>query len=197
MGKQNKLRRKKGIKKVKVGIRKKKITEKASMPIELRLGHGGLLIEKLDLPNNRADWIKEDTMMTNYTRNGLLTDPNKSMGRNKHMNHYQEEAHVIREEARVKDGKLEMDHGDDDELRAANNLVRKTGAALPKRLTSHQKTIVEQFMKKHGDDVKAMTRDIKLNRMQQTESQLRSLIESYQYWGTNTSVDFRVKIKGL
>lgn len=43
---------------------------------------------------------------------------------------------------------------DDDELRALNGQERKTGKALPKRLTGHQKQIMEKLIAKHGDDCK-------------------------------------------
>ncbi len=39
------------------------------------------------------------------------------------------------------------------ELRAACNLERKTGRALPKRLSAHQRTVVDALIAKHGDDV--------------------------------------------
>jgi hypothetical protein len=39
------------------------------------------------------------------------------------------------------------------ELRALNNKQRKTGKAAPKRLTPHQKQIVERLIEAHGDDV--------------------------------------------
>jgi hypothetical protein len=39
------------------------------------------------------------------------------------------------------------------ELRAACSKERKTGKAPPKRLTTHQRQIVERLVKAHGDDV--------------------------------------------
>lgn len=144
----------------------------------------------------RSRRAKEDTLAKNYVKNGLLLDPNKSLGRNKHMTEVQEQAHFVHV-SKIKDGKV-VDMADDDELRAVNNLMRKTGKALPKRLTSHQKQILERLMAKHGEDVVAMAKDIKLNTMQHSEGQLKALLESYNYWGKDEkSVDFRVPKKGL
>lgn len=44
------------------------------------------------------------------------------------------------------------------ELRALSNKQRKTGKAAPKRLTTHQKQIVERLIAAHGDDVEVGAR---------------------------------------
>lgn len=54
-----------------------------------------------------------------------------------------------------------------------------SGKALPKRLTTHQRSVVEALVKAHGGDVGAMARDRKLNRLQHSEGVLRNLVKSY------------------
>lgn len=39
------------------------------------------------------------------------------------------------------------------ELRAAINKERKSGKAPPKRLSSHQRQIVESLIQRHGDNI--------------------------------------------
>lgn len=40
------------------------------------------------------------------------------------------------------------------ELRVASNLPRKSGKAPPKRLTSHQREVMQRLIERHGDDAK-------------------------------------------
>ena len=55
----------------------------------------------------------------------------------------------------------------------------RPGAAAPKRLTTKQRRIVGALVAKHGHDIVAMSRDIKLNKMQHTVAQLRELVVSF------------------
>ena len=66
-----------------------------------------------------------------------------------------------------------------DEVRGALGQMRSTGAAAPKRLTTKQRRIVGALVAKHGHDIVAMSRDIKLNKMQHTVAQLRELVVSF------------------
>ena len=56
---------------------------------------------------------------------------------------------------------------------------RSTGLAPPKQLTTKQRRIVGALVEKHGHDIAAMSRDIKLNKMQHTVAKLRELVVSY------------------
>ncbi len=75
--------------------------------------------------------------------------------------------------------------------------MRSSGKAAPKRLTSHQRQIVQRLIGRHGEDVAAMQHDRKLNPMQHSQGVLRQLIASYHHWGEGAGVDFRVPNKRL
>jgi len=66
-----------------------------------------------------------------------------------------------------------------DEVRGAMGQRRSTGLAPPKQLTTKQRRIVGALVEKHGHDIAAMSRDIKLNKMQHTVAKLRELVVSY------------------
>jgi hypothetical protein len=59
------------------------------------------------------------------------------------------------------------------ELRAICGKERLSGKALPKRLTTNQRSVVEALVKAHGSDFGAMARDRKLNRLQHAEGVTR------------------------
>lgn len=85
----------------------------------------------------------------------------------------------------------------DDDLRRTMGMVSHKGKSLPKRPTDRQRRIVQQLRQVHGDDVQAMARDHKRNKMQISAAKLQSMIESCDYWPEKSGVDFRVPVKGL
>lgn len=169
--------------KVRVGVVKRKANVKAQVPLELADGRQDVQ-ERL---NTTVSWETTDTLTRNYGANRLLLDPNEGFGRN------QRAAPLKTPEQReAADGAT---HEDDDELRAACGKERKSGAAPPKRLTTHQRAIVERLVDAHGDDVEAMFRDRKRNPMQHSVGKLRELLESFRAWGAQSKHDFRVPNK--
>ncbi|GAB4822055.1 hypothetical protein N2152v2_009101 [Parachlorella kessleri] len=134
-----------------------------------------------------AEWDAEDTVITNYQQVGLVRDPNAGFGRNKRVDIIQEKA----EDPAVLSAEL------DDDLKAACNEQRSSGKAPPKRLTPHQRQIVQRLLNVHGDDTRAMMMDRTLNPMQHSEGTLQQLIDSYCYWKSGSGVDFRVPVEGL
>jgi len=174
---------KKSAPKVKVGIvkRTKKI-EKTRIPLELTQDRPDMQ-KRL---KTEGAWSEVATIPTNYKANNLVLDPNEGFGRNKSVTPLvdPEERHAQQEET----------YSDDDELRAGCNQERKAGKAPPPRLTSMQKKIVLQLLKKHGSDTAAMVLDTKLNPMQHSAGQLNKLITGHKHWealGEKAKHDFR------
>jgi len=127
-----------------------------------------------------TQWDPHKTQKQNFAAMGLESDPRPRGGRNKKGTKGSIMETSEKPEFQL-DGSDEATFQSDayDELRAMSSKMRTTGKALPKRLTSNQRIIVEKLMKAHGTDVEAMARDIKLNRMQHTEGVLRGLVKSY------------------
>jgi len=67
----------------------------------------------------------------------------------------------------------------------------------PKRPTDRQRATVSLLQKFHGDDIEAMVKDHKRNKMQLTAAKLRTLIEACNFWAQGSGVDFRTPAKGL
>lgn len=152
---------------------------------------------------DQTGWDEDTTHQLNYESVGIASDPNKigKTGRNS--------ARLDEPKAGVGGGaEGGGDGGDDagadgkkkkkrtpytandgtvagtatvggDEVRGALGQMRSTGAAAPKRLTTKQRRIVRALVAKHGHDIVAMSRDIKLNKMQHTVAQLRELVVSF------------------
>lgn len=51
-----------------------------------------------------------------------------------------------------------------------------------KPITDFEERYIELLLKKCGENIKKMVRDIELNSMQYTEAQLRKIIEKYKLW---------------
>mmetsp|Transcript_40546 Transcript_40546/g.114840 ORF Transcript_40546/g.114840 Transcript_40546/m.114840 type:complete len:184 (-) Transcript_40546:443-994(-) len=165
--------------------RPKKAPKAASKtPVELQLK--SKVIEKR--LGTSLQWDTEKTLQQNYNANGFLNSVRKTHGRNQASNKKKD----------VEDAaKITEDFEDDDELRALSNKQRKSGKAPPKKLTTHQKQIMEKLIDAHGEDIEAMSKDRKLNAMQHSEGKLKMLLESYHHWKGTAGVDFRVPHKRL
>mmetsp|Transcript_6192 Transcript_6192/g.13484 ORF Transcript_6192/g.13484 Transcript_6192/m.13484 type:complete len:191 (-) Transcript_6192:1011-1583(-) len=178
-------RLKQGKPKAKVGmaIHKRKKIEKTIVPLEIAE-------QRPDIQKRlkqRVDWEEERNLTDNYQRNGLVLDPNHGFGRNK--------SSVPLKSKEEREAQGEETFSDDDELRAGCNLERKSGKALPPRLTSHQRQIIGKLIEEHGEDVEAMVFDTKHNKMQHSAGQLRKLITAYHYWRPEDKHDFRAPQK--
>eukprot|EP00879_Flechtneria_rotunda_P004411 GHRR01004662.1.p1 GENE.GHRR01004662.1~~GHRR01004662.1.p1 ORF type:complete len:196 (+),score=43.46 GHRR01004662.1:345-932(+) len=169
--------------KVRVAVVNKKKSTKAAVPLEL-------LDQQQDLQNKlnaKVQWQEEATLRKNYQENNFIVNPNEGFGRNKRSKPLRSKAEREQEGGST--------YSDDDELRAACHMERKTGKALPKRLTSYQRQIVERLVDKHEDDVESMFRDRKLNPMQHNIGKLKELLKSFNYWRAEQKHDFRVPNK--
>jgi hypothetical protein len=74
---------------------------------------------------------------------------------------------------------------DDDDLRAAEGKPRLDGGRRTPHaaLTATQAAVIARLAAAHGDDVAAMARDTKLNRMLLPSSKLRALLEAWRAAG--------------
>lgn len=89
MGTRNKLMKKKGVKKVSMKKSRQKASKltRAPVPVEFLTGSTDIAGR---MNGHVASWDKEDTLQTNYKRNGFVLDPNAAvsgvaMGRQQHV----------------------------------------------------------------------------------------------------------------
>jgi len=86
----------------------------------------------------------------------------------------------------------------DTDLKRTLSIKNKGDEKLaPKRPTDRQRETVSLLQKFHGDDIEAMVKDHKRNKMQLSAARLRTLIEACNFWAKGSGVDFRTPAKGL
>lgn len=151
--------------------------------------------------SNTTGWDQDTTHQLNYENVGISSDPNKvgKTGRNSQKLDEPKgggrggETGGADGDGAENDGKKKkkrpysVNDGTvagtavvgGDEVRGAMGQRRSTGLAPPKQLTTKQRRIVGALVEKHGHDIAAMSRDIKLNKMQHTVAKLRELVVSY------------------
>ncbi|KAG2501347.1 hypothetical protein HYH03_001137 [Edaphochlamys debaryana] len=168
-------RLKKSAPKVRTALVKRKRDQKTQVPKEVAFQSPAF---KAKL-NKEIEWDVTDTLGENYARNKLVADPNVMLGRR------EKKTPLVAPEVRKEAG--EETYSDDDELRAACNLPRKSGKAPPPRPTATQRKVIGALLEKHGDNVQAMVLDIKLNKMQHSAGELKKLMEGYRFWGPEGS----------
>lgn len=115
-------------------------------------------------PEIKQRYDKMKNPRENFKALGLALDPNKKRVENTDTSH---PAFI---------GYLE---------KVANSVVQKER----KPVTDFEERYMELLVKKFGDNVKKMARDIELNSMQYTEAQLRKLLEKYRLWQEMKSAD--------
>ena len=165
----------------------------------VRLPNGGV-----DDDGGRTDWNQEKSLVTNYERNGLVSNANGfyfAGGRNALQNTETTTSDEKDETAKTRTRRVATENAltknsDRDELRKAVGVASSTGVARPKRLTPRQRRLCEAMTNKHGkDNVEKMFRDIKLNTMQKTKGELRQMLESYEYYKEeNEATDGRIRV---
>lgn len=130
--------------------------------------------------SGETKWDIHKTPTENYAAMGLELDGVPRMGRNSKPKNKIEEM--------VEGGEFQLDANDEektfqsdayDELRAICYKERSTGKALPQRLTTNQRNVIEKLIKAHGSDIVKMAKDIKLNRMQHSQGVLRKMVTSF------------------
>lgn len=142
---------------------------KTKLPDEITAGRPDLK-QKL---NQEPDWDTLKNLGDNYTGSGFVGDPNSRFGRNAEVNGAGPDLEV--EEW----SDHEQVEPQDEDFRSALGLERLANKKPPPKLTSHQQRIVGALIQAHGEDVQAMVKDTKLNKMLLPASKLKRLIESY------------------
>jgi len=179
-------RAKKSRPKSRVGV-KKRPTAKAPRPVELAVAGAASLAPKL---GSAADWKESAPVTANYAAAGLAADPNARFGRNA------QRADPLAATAAALDAGA--DCPSDDDLREAAGMRRRDGASAPKRrLTATQTAVVSALVAAHGDDVAAMARDTKRNRMLLPASKLRELLKRREVAAGDARHGFRAPRKSL
>ncbi|EIE21391.1 hypothetical protein COCSUDRAFT_48090 [Coccomyxa subellipsoidea C-169] len=160
---------------------KKKPRTKAKIPLEITAHRPGMAAKLGAEPN----WDREKPLTSNYASNKVLQDPNAGFGRNA-------KPDIIQD-----DEEIDNEAESDDDLRALEGKCRRSGPAPLQKLTTNQRQIMERLKEAHGDDLQAMARDKKLNRMLLTEGKLRKMIAAYETVGDRGRCGFRVPNKRL
>ena len=126
-----------------------------------------------------AEWAVERTLRENYGRNGLTLDVNNT------------QPQVRRDKGGGGEGSGREDARPAhvrDELAGALGQQRSSGKRAPKMLTGTQRRVVQRLVETYGDDIAAMARDTKINRMQHSRSVLYKLVEAYKAYGDLSNV---------
>ena len=186
--------------KVRVDGEKKHKNVKAPAPLELTLEAGAaalaVKLPKLVSVSSAAaaggedgppttSWNPARPLTKNYAAVGVAADANARYGRNRRPSVLDVKANDEgEEEGNGSDGDGGGNSTDDD-LRAVSGLPRKHSArAPPPKLTSTQERVISALREAHGpNNVEAMVKDIKLNRMLLPASKLKKMIEADDFWG--------------
>lgn len=178
--------------KTRVGVRKVAAQQKARAPVPVELKFAAadaaaaagpatpppLAGGKLAAPA----WNVAAPPARNYAAAGLAVNPNKRTGRNAPTGG----AGIEAKAAAIAAGTLPYTASDDDDdLRAAEGKPRLDGSRRTPHaaLTATQASVVARLVAAHGEDVGAMARDTKLNRMLLPPSKLRVLLEAWKAAG--------------
>ena len=134
-----------------------------------------------DDDGGRTDWNQEKSLVTNYERNGLVSNANGfyfAGGRNALQNtetttsDEKDETAKTTRTRRVATENALTKNSDRDELRKAVGVARSSGGARPKGLTPRQRRLCEAMTNKHGkDNDEKIYRHIKFNTLQKTKGE--------------------------
>lgn len=129
---------------------------------------------KVGLPSKKRLFKKE---LTTYSAHGYVANPNL-LGARDRIRHTVQSV-TLQTPRNDTDEQFGSDD-ESDELRTALNKLRKDGKKAPlQRLTKMQRVYVGRLIEKHGADFEAMSKDRKLNEMQQPSAVLRKLCQQY------------------
>ena len=132
----------------------------------------------------RVTWDQSTHIKDNYKNTGFVMDPNEGRGR--------------KTEGGLSNKVEKKDEDLDTDLKKTLSIKNKDDEKVaPKRPTDRQRATVAQLQKFHGDDIEAMVKDHKRNKMQLSAAKLKTLIEACEFWARGSGVDFRTPAKGL
>lgn len=166
--------------KVRVGVQKRSKKTKAPTPAEITSSRPDIQ----DKLKQTTDWDSEATTTANYSKNGFALDPNFDFQTNN--------GAACTKSRQDKEGVAL-----DDDMLSALGKPLAAGKRPPAPLTSRQRMIVSALIAGHGDNVHAMARDRKLNKMLHPEAKLRQMLESYHACPADSRVAFQQPKKSL
>lgn len=160
-----------GVAKVSRGKRKRPLQERAKVP--LLFGQGTPLEPPapsgaLDPAAAEAEWTLGAPLGRNYAANGLALKANKLEPRG-----------GLERAGRAEERPRRKRHLED-EIAGAVGRQRSTGKRAPQQLAATQRRVVAALFAAHGEDVGAMAKDIKLNKMQHSAGVLRKMVASFR-----------------
>lgn len=85
----------------------------------------------------------------------------------------------------------------DQDLRSILSMQQSAGPRAPDPLTANQRRVVTALVAAHGDDIQAMARDRKLNKMLLPASKLKRMIASAHIHKEGERVRFQQPKRGL
>mmetsp|Transcript_32669 Transcript_32669/g.71364 ORF Transcript_32669/g.71364 Transcript_32669/m.71364 type:complete len:192 (-) Transcript_32669:449-1024(-) len=126
-----------------------------------------------------TQWDVNKTQKENYQALGLESDPTHGGGRNKKTHAFEERKEEFELDADETQEEKTFESDAYDELRAICNKERTSGKALPKRLSTTQRNVVQSWINAHGSNMEAMFRDRKLNPMQHSLGVIKQMVTSF------------------
>ncbi|MCO5604357.1 hypothetical protein L7F22_058522 [Adiantum nelumboides] len=128
---------------------------------------------------NSAEWDESASLLRNYKALGIVNNPNFLGARSSSKDTVVSQSLQVPNNA----GDMATDDGSDvesDDLKSALGKKRCDGEHAPlQRLTKMQRVYVSRLIMKHDTDYKAMSRDLKLNKMQHTPAALEKLCRRF------------------
>ncbi|CAM6008817.1 unnamed protein product [Sphagnum balticum] len=129
--------------------------------------------------NQRLEWDEKGTMQSNYKALGILANPNV-LGARSGTQDMVQLVSLQKPLSADLDKDFATSDEEPDDVKSALHKKRKDGKKAPlQRLTTMQRVYVSRLILKHGDNHEAMSRDIKLNRMQHPPGILKHLCERF------------------
>ncbi|XP_024365043.1 uncharacterized protein [Physcomitrium patens] len=137
--------------------------------------------ETLTFPgtDSKLQWDGKASLLENYKSMGILANPNV-VGARSGTRHV---VQLVSLQKPLSDDGSEVYGSDDepDDVKSVLHKKRKDGKKAPlQRLTTMQRVYISRLILKHGDDYVAMSKDMKLNKMQHPPGALGQLCERFQ-----------------
>eukprot|EP00892_Ulva_mutabilis_P012910 jgi/Ulvmu1/9992/UM059_0041.1 len=172
-------RMKKDAPKVRVGVVKRSKKLKAPVPKDIAAGCPALAAKL----QKDCTWETCTTPTTNYQQNGLINEVNRIK--------------APETDAASPESDDDAAATSDQDLQRVLSMQHPSGPRAPDPLTANQRRVVAALVAAHGDNLQAMARDRKLNKMLLPASKLKRMIASAQIYKAGDRVRFQQPKRGL